>query len=55
MNFFDNSSTRIVECVSEYIFLISKKKKKPQTNKKTKAKAIMEDRRKRISAENLTG
>ena len=48
---FYHSPTRIVECVSEYIFLISKK-----TNKQTRRQKANETKdKKRISVENLTG
>ena len=48
-NLFYHSPACIVECVSEYIFLISEKRKKTRTQK---AKETKEE--KRISVENLT-
>ena len=54
-NFFYHSPTRIVKCVSEYIFLISKNKQtNKQTNKQNKnTKEVNETKEeKRISPEN---
>ena len=50
--FFYHSSARIVECVSEYIFLISQNQK-DRTRRQKKAKETKEENR--ISLENLTG
>ena len=48
--------SRIVECVSESIFLISKKKKKQEKKTRKKKKQTKETKEeKRISVENLTG
>ena len=45
---------KVVKCVSGYMFLISKKKKKTHTHpRRQKAKETKEE--KRISVENLTG
>ena len=70
-NFFHHLPARIVECVSEYVFFVSKKqkkKKKPQRNKKQKKLEKIEKQKKptkkgrkkmllllTISVENLTG
>ena len=53
---FYRSSARIVECVSEYIFLTSKKKKKKKKTKITRRKKVKETKEeKKISVKNLTG
>ena len=50
VKFFHHSPARIVECVSEYIFLISKNKQTSIKNKDTKKAKEKEE--KRISSEN---
>ena len=48
-----HSPARIVECLLEYIFLISYKKKQTTATRKKKPKETKEE--KRISVQNLTG
>ena len=53
VNFFYHSPARIVECISQYIFLISKRKKSKRIKKTKKAKEIKEENK--IFVKNLTG
>ena len=44
-NFFHHLPARIVECVSEYVFFVSKKQKKKKTTEKQKTKETRENRK----------
>ena len=52
MNFFLSLTPRIVECVSEYTFLISQNNKETTTKDRTEKKAKETKEEKRISPKN---